>query len=136
MKSALKSQVVPETPDSDAQDADLEMEDPARRLSMDIPGTPLAQMSKKRSQPSPGARLGSMGYLHIPPDSLNNDTMDWQAREITLLSKVSDVKWWARLTDAPKDCPPVMIELQYFYESQEASDAALAVRIHGKRPRR
>ena len=103
---------------------------------MDIPGTPLAQMSKKRSQPSPGACLGNIGYLHVPPDSLNNEAMEWQAREITLLTKVSDHKWWARLTDAPKGCPPVMIELEYFYESQEASDAALVVRSHAKRPRR
>ena len=129
---------IPETQLSEDTDMDLEgMEDPARRLSMDsVPSTPLGQIGRKREQSSPGARLGSKGYLHLPPQSPNNDTIDWTAKEITLLSKVNDHKWWAQLLGMPKDAPPVMVELQYFYTSQESSDAALAARLHGTRPRR
>ena len=117
---------------------DLEgIEDPARLLSMDsVPSTPLGQIGRKREQPSPGARLGSKGYLHLPPQSPNNDAIDWTAKEITLLSKVNDHKWWAQLLGMPKDALPVMVEMQYFYASHDSSDAALAFRLHGKRARR
>ena len=71
-----QSPPIPETPDlSEANaDDDMDMTDPSRRLSMEVPGTPLAQVgTRKRAQPSPGARLGSNGFLHLPPDSPNND---------------------------------------------------------------
>ena len=68
-KMPSKEDIVQETPD-DVNMADPELESPmlARRLSMEnITQTPLTHIGLKRHQPSPGARLGSKGFLHIPP---------------------------------------------------------------------
>ena len=122
--------VVPETQQSP---------DPSRRLSISsAANTPMEiRDSRKRLPASPGVRAMKTGFIHVPPRTNVNETHEWIAYRVTILSTIDDNKWWGKLTDFSPNTPPILVEnlKSCWYEDQEDSTAALAARMSGKRPR-
>ena len=120
--------MIPETPQSP---------DPSCRLSLSsATNTPMEiRDTRKRLEASPGVRAKKTGFIHVPPRANVNETNEWVAYRVTILSTIDDNKWWGKLTDFSPNTPPILVEKSCWYEDQEDSTAALAARMSGKRPR-
>ena len=96
----------------------------------------------KRTDPSPvkidftGAELtaGKRGWLHVPPRTGRNETTEWTSLPVILTHQVGATKWWGVDADDLEPAPVLFDEEDFFLDS-EASNAALAVKIAGKRAR-
>ena len=75
------------------------------------------------------------GYIHVPPRTNVNEGTEWTAYRVILLSAIDTHKWWGKLVDFSPKTPPILVEKSCWYEDEEASTAALASRMAGKRPR-
>ena len=60
--------------------------------------------------------------------------MEWTALPVILTHQVRTAKWWGVDADDPETAPVLLNEEDFFLDS-EVSNAALAVKITGKRAR-
>ena len=116
----------------------LVLETPEKEIDVDMRDA----RGTKRTNPSPvkidftGAELtaGKRGWLHVPPRTGSNETTEWTALPVILTHQVGAKKWWGVDAHDPEPAPVLLDEQDFFLDS-EASNAALAVKIAGKRAR-
>ena len=114
----------------------LVLETPEQEIDVDMRDA----RGTKRTDPSPvkidftGAELtaGKRGWLHVLPRTGRNETTEWTTLPVILTHQVGTTKWWAVDADDPEPAPVLLDEEDLFLDS-EASNAALAVKIAGKR---
>ena len=124
------------------------LETPVRDLmhdayDVDNMGTDTNTRGGKGTEPSPlkidsmGQALmeGKRGWLHGPPKTGINESVEWAVVSSMLTAQVAPKRWWAVHVEK-LEMAPTLMDAEDFYLDREESDSALARKMGGKRSRR